>query len=112
MCFIILVRLEREIMQKVFLFSIFIFAALAVEGQQVGVLRLVVQNKDTKSAVSDAEVSVKGTALTGRTNAAGKAELRDIPAGEQTVEVFSPGYERIEIKLVFPLADASERIVM
>jgi iron complex outermembrane receptor protein/outer membrane receptor for ferrienterochelin and colicins len=74
-------------------------------------VRLQIKNKDTQEAVADARVSVSGTEISSKSDAAGKAELRNVPSGEQTIEIFSPGHETVELKLTFPLTDQTERTV-
>lgn len=70
-----------------------------------------VRNTETKEAVVDAAVTLKDSEITTMTNADGKAALTGIPDGAQTIEIFSAGYETQELKLTFPIADQSERIV-
>jgi len=98
-------------MLKAILF-IAVLTAQAVFAQESNTLKIHVQNKDTKENVGEATVTVKDTELTAKTDANGKAQLTRIANGEQTIEVFSPGFETVEIKLTFPLTDASERIVL
>lgn len=80
-------------------------------GQDAGLLRLLVVNQDTKEPVPDAVVTVKSTGIQQRTGPDGRAVLRATADGEQTVEIFAPGFETVEIKLAFPLTDTSERVV-
>lgn len=92
-----------------------VFAALlcitASAHAQNNTLKLVVKNGATKEPVAGATVSVKDTALTATAGADGRVTLPGVPDGERTIEVFFPGYETGELKLVFPLADAAEREV-
>lgn len=73
------------------------------------IFRAIIKNEMTEEAAPGATVSVKETAITATTNAAGKVELTNIPDGEQTIEIFSAGYETKELKFTFPLADQSEK---
>ena len=73
--------------------------------------KVTVKNEESKQPVAAAVVSVKGTEITATTDVNGKAELANIPAGEQTIEVLSPGYETKEVKLTFPLADPGEQTI-
>ncbi len=91
--------------------AIFLAASLAY-GQTGTGLRLIVKNEETKQAVADAVVSVKNTDIKATTDPTGKVELTNVPAGEHEIEIFSPGYETVELKLTFPLADTSERTVL
>jgi iron complex outermembrane receptor protein/outer membrane receptor for ferrienterochelin and colicins len=75
-------------------------------------LKLTVRNQETREPVVGAHVSVKGTEITSTSDATGRVELGNIPSGEQTVEVFSPGYETKEIKLTFPLSDQTAQVVL
>ncbi|NOT47605.1 MAG: TonB-dependent receptor, partial [Acidobacteria bacterium] len=93
------------------LFAVLV-AAHTIFAQSDNRVALIVQNKDTKEGVADAVVTVKGTPISIIADAAGRASLTNIPPGEQTIEISSPGYETAEIKLVFPLADLSERTVL
>lgn len=70
---------------------------------------VLIKNEETKEAVAGASVTLKDTKITATTDAAGKAELTGIPDGEQTIEIFSPGYETQELKLTFPLAERNEK---
>ncbi|HEX8187374.1 MAG TPA: TonB-dependent receptor [Pyrinomonadaceae bacterium] len=70
-----------------------------------------VKDQATKEAVVGARVSVKGTEISAVTGADGAARLADVPDGEQTIEIFSAGYETRELKLTFPLAGRGETIV-
>ena len=70
-----------------------------------------VKDEDTKEAVVGATVTVKDTDLTAATDANGVAELTNVPEGEQTVEVFSAGYEAKELKIVFPLTAQGENLI-
>ena len=63
-----------------------------------------VRDQETKEPVAGAKVSVKGTEVSAETGADGVARLTNVPDGEQTVEVFSVGYETAELKLTFPPA--------
>lgn len=72
-------------------------------------LSIIVKNEDTKQTVSGAEISVKDSDASAVTDQNGRAELKNIPDGEQTIIIFSVGYETAELKLNFPLADSSAR---
>ncbi|HYO90373.1 MAG TPA: TonB-dependent receptor plug domain-containing protein, partial [Pyrinomonadaceae bacterium] len=73
-----------------------------------GGLELRIKDEATKEPVAGATVSIKGTAITATTDAQGVALLAGVPEGEQTVVIFSPGYETTEHKLTFPLTGQSE----
>ena len=98
-------------LRAIFLFFIFSFASAAI-AQDVNAVRLQIRNKDTQEAVADAQVSVKGTQISSKSDVAGRAELKNVPNGEQIIEIFSPGYETVELKLAFPLTDQAERVVL
>lgn len=97
---------------RVIFVAIIFLATTAVIAQDGSTLRLTVKNKDTNAAISDATVSVKGTAVSGKTNAGGIVELNGIPAGSQTVGVVSNGYEETEIKLMFPLSTVEQTVLL
>jgi len=70
--------------------------------------KVTVRNEQSKQPVVGATVSLKDTAITAITDVNGRAELANIPAGEQIIEIVSPGYETKELKLTFPLASQNE----
>ena len=70
-----------------------------------------VKDQETKEAVVGAKVSVKDTEISAVTDAGGVAQLTNVPDGEQTIEVFSVGYETKELKLTFPNAARGETVV-
>jgi iron complex outermembrane receptor protein/outer membrane receptor for ferrienterochelin and colicins len=70
-----------------------------------------IRDEDSKTPVAGATVSIKGTEISAITDADGVARLTGIPAGEQIVEIFSPGYETKELRLAFPLASPGENEV-
>lgn len=74
-------------------------------------LTLLIKNEETRDAVAGATVSVKDTEISAVADAAGRAVLVNVPPGDQTIEIFFPGYEAKELQFTFPLADHSERTV-
>jgi len=76
-----------------------------------GVFKVAVRDQKTKEPVAGAAVTVKGTEITATTDAQGVAALAGVPDGEQTVTVFSPGYETAEVKLTFPDALQGEHVI-
>jgi iron complex outermembrane receptor protein/outer membrane receptor for ferrienterochelin and colicins len=98
-------------MKKIILIFALLLAVQITFAQTQNVLKISVKNEETKENVPEAGVSVKDTEISAVTDAEGKAELRNIPDGEQTVLISSPGYETVELKLTFPLADVSEKII-
>jgi iron complex outermembrane receptor protein/outer membrane receptor for ferrienterochelin and colicins len=92
------------------LFSAFA-AAQETTSNNKNSIKVSIKNEETKEAVAGATVTVKDTEITKMTGADGKAKLAGISDGEQTIEIFSPGYEAAELKLRFPLADQSEKLV-
>src|ERR1051325_5904268 len=87
-----------------------LFIAQAAAAQNA--FKATIRNEAHKQPVVGATVSVKDTAITATTDASGKVELLNIPNGEQTIEVISPGYETKEIKLTFPRAEPSEQVIL
>ena len=73
--------------------------------------RVTVKDQETRQPVVGAKVSVKGTEVSAVTDADGVARLTNVPDGEQTVEIFSVGYETGELKVTFPLAQQGETVV-
>ncbi|MGD9562135.1 MAG: TonB-dependent receptor [Pyrinomonadaceae bacterium] len=98
-------------MNRVILLIAVFMMANSVYGQTGNTLTLEVRNHDTKATLADAAVTVRGTGIVGVTDAHGKVELKNIADGEQIIEISSLGYEAAELKLTFPLTDASERQV-
>jgi outer membrane receptor for ferrienterochelin and colicins len=72
---------------------------------------ITVKDQETKEPVAGAKVSLKDTEVSAVTDAGGAARLTDVPDGEQTVEVFSAGYETKELRLTFPRAGAEAVVV-
>lgn len=70
-----------------------------------------VKDEDTRQAVVGATVSLKDTDISATTDAQGIARLTDIPDSEQTIIIFSAGYEIKELKFTFPLAAQSENLI-
>jgi len=101
---------------KEFMFKFSIFLAVAMTAQAVfaqtnSSVVFLVKNHDTKAAVAEATAIVKNTDISALTDANGRVQLNNVPAGEQTIEISSLGYETAEIKLMFPLTDSTERTV-
>ena len=98
----------------VLLFALICFPASAQEvtTNNQNKLKVSIQNETTKEAVSGATVTLKDTETTVTTDAGGKAELTNIPDGQQTIVVSSPGYEEQELNFTFPLTDASEKLIL
>jgi len=73
--------------------------------------KITVKDETTKDPVSGATVTIKDRGVLVTTDAQGVAQLNDIPDGEQTIVIFSPGYETKELKLTFPLTSPTEIVV-
>lgn len=108
----VMIQTRKEFMFKALIFFAVLFAAHTTFAQNDNSVTLIVQNKDTKSGIADAIATVKGTDISAVADASGRVSLANVPAGEQTIEISSPGYEKAEIKLVFPLSDLSERTIL
>ncbi|HEX9928134.1 MAG TPA: TonB-dependent receptor [Pyrinomonadaceae bacterium] len=96
-------------MKQVILFLTILLTAQIAYAQNT--FKAIIKNEETKEAVAGAKVSVKDTEISATTDANGRAELANVPDGEQIIEIFSAGYETKELKSAFPLADQSERTV-
>ena len=98
----------------VLLFALLSMSALAQDPTSTNKnsVRFSIKNEETKEAVVGATVTLKDTEITATTDATGKAELSNIPNGEQTFEIFSPGYDTQELKFNFPLAEQSEKLIL
>ncbi len=97
-------------LRAIILFAVFLPASFAV-AQDGNAVKLQVKNKDTKENVAEAIVGVKATDIRATADQDGRVELKNVPNGERTIEIFSPGYETAELKLTFPLTDPAERVV-
>ena len=73
--------------------------------------QVAVKDQETRQPVVGAKVSVKDTEISAVTDAGGVARLTNVPDGEQTIEVFFPGYETSELKVTFPVAAQGETVV-
>jgi iron complex outermembrane receptor protein/outer membrane receptor for ferrienterochelin and colicins len=95
--------------KQVILFLTVLLAAQIAYAQNT--FKAIIKNEETKEAVVGARVSVKDTEISATTDANGRAELTNVPEGEQIIEIFSAGYETKELKIAFPLAEQSERTI-
>src|SRR5690606_1493304 len=87
-------------------------AASPIFAQGDNSLRMQIKNSETNQAVADATVTVVGTDRQAVSDADGRVEITGIPNGEHSIDIFSPGYERVVLNLTFPLTDTSERVVL
>lgn len=92
-------------MYKFIIFMVVFLAAQSTFSQAQNSLQIVVKNEETKANIAEVSVSVKDTEIVGITDANGKVELQNIPNDEQIIIVSSPGYETVELKLTFPVAE-------
>jgi iron complex outermembrane receptor protein/outer membrane receptor for ferrienterochelin and colicins len=97
-------------MNKFIIFIAVFLAAQGVFGQTQNTLKITVKNEETKENIAEAKIEVKATEIVAASDANGIAELKNISGGEQTIVVSSPGYETVELKLIFPLTE-TEKIV-
>jgi outer membrane receptor for ferrienterochelin and colicins len=95
--------------KQVILFFAILFSAQISFTQNV--FTTTVKDEDTREAVAGATVSVKDMDISTTTDANGLARLTGIPDGEQTIVIFSAGYEVKELKFTFPLTTQSENQV-
>ncbi len=97
-------------MKPLFLLMILFSMAQVTFGQNT--FKAIVKNEQNQQPLVGATVSVQSTEITAKTDASGKVELTNIPNGEQIIEVFSPGFDRKELKLTFPLTDQGEQLIL
>lgn len=98
-------------MKLAIIFFAVLLTATAASAQSV--FRAAIQNEETKQAIGGAKVSVRNTDISATTDKNGKVELKDIPDGEQAIEVFAEGYEIQELILTFPQSDETvEKLVL
>ncbi|MEO7540290.1 MAG: carboxypeptidase regulatory-like domain-containing protein, partial [Pyrinomonadaceae bacterium] len=98
-------------MYRAIIFLAVLVTAQSIFGQTDNTVTITVKNHDTNKAVPDTRVTLKDTGNSKVTDANGRVELTGVPDGEQTFEIFSPGYETRELKLTFPLTGVAERTV-
>lgn len=73
--------------------------------------KVTVKDEATKEPVAGATVSVKDTEISATSDAQGIAQLANIPDGEQTIVIFSPGHETKELKFTFPITGQNETLI-
>lgn len=96
------------------MFKLISFLAVLLTGQFAvaqNSVKISVVNSETKTALSEAIIIVKNTEIKFTTETNGKADLTVIPNGEQIIEVSKIDFETAELKLSFPLAENSERVI-
>lgn len=103
-------QFRRVKMLRMFLFFAVFFVAQVSSATQT-TFKVTVKDETTKEAISGASVTVKDTTISATTDAQGAAQLSNIPDGDQTIIIFSPGYETKELKLTFPLTGAPDTVV-
>lgn len=64
--------------------------------------KIIVKNKDTKGALSDATILLKNTTIVVKTSADGIAVLNNIPNGKQTLIIRNVGFQEQQLALLFP----------
>jgi len=96
---------------KAFLLALAVLLTAQISTAQ-STFRATVKDQETGEPVAGATVSVRGVEISAKTGADGVAVLTGVPDGEQTVEVFFPGYETKELKLTFPLAARGEHLIL
>ncbi len=77
-------------MKLFIIFCVVLLAASIACAQNA--LPISVKNQEAKQAVSGAEISVKDADISALTDENGKAELKNIPDGEQPIQIFPAGY--------------------
>ncbi|MBK7935239.1 MAG: TonB-dependent receptor [Acidobacteria bacterium] len=97
-------------MRRAIIFLVVVLTANTVLAQSATTVTIIVKNRDTKANIAEATVRLKGTEVSAVTDINGRAELRIAADGDQTIEIFSPGFETLELKLTYPLTDPSERV--
>ena len=93
--------------QVILLFAVLLTAQITFAQST---FKATVKDQETKLPVVGATVSVKASGLSAPTDNNGVAELTNIPNGEQTIEIFSAGYETKSLRIVFPLVEQGENV--
>ncbi len=88
----------------------FLLAAQAASAQSA--FKLTIKDQETRRPVAGARVSVKGTGVSAVADSDGVARLANVPDGEQTLEIFSAGYESKELNFTFPAAGGGDAVVL
>jgi iron complex outermembrane receptor protein/outer membrane receptor for ferrienterochelin and colicins len=65
-------------------------------------VKIIVKNKNTKGALSDATILLKNTTIVVKTSADGIAVLGNIPNGKQTLIIRNVGFQEQQLALLFP----------
>lgn len=89
-----------------------IFTSAPAQETNKNTIKIAVRSEETKQPITGAKVSVRGTTISATTDASGRAELTNIPDGEQVVEVIAETYEIQELPFTFPLTDNAEKLVL
>ena len=87
----------------------FLLTAQAASAQ--GAFKLTIKDQETRQPVAGAKVSVKGTEISAVADSDGVARLTNVPDGEQTLEIFSVGYESKELNFTFPPPAGGDAVV-
>lgn len=94
--------------QFILLFALMLAVQVAVAQNP---FKVTVKDEATKEPVAGATVSVKDLEISATTDAQGIAQLANIPDGEQTIIIFSPGHETKELKFSFPITGQNENLI-
>jgi outer membrane receptor for ferrienterochelin and colicins len=73
--------------------------------------KVTIKDEATKEPIAGATVTIKDTSISAVTDAQGVAQLTNIPDGEQSLIIFSSGYESKELKFTFPLTGQTENLI-
>jgi outer membrane receptor for ferrienterochelin and colicins len=98
-----------KVIRQLLLFVVVLLAAQVSFAQSA--YKITVKDETTKEPIAGVTVTVKDTEISGTTDAQGSAQLTNIPDGEQTITIFSPGYEAKELKLNFPRTEQNENVI-
>jgi outer membrane receptor for ferrienterochelin and colicins len=90
------------------LFTLFIFTCTQAQHR----LTCIVKDSTTHELLPGVNVLLKGTFNGASTDANGKAVIKNIPSGEQTIVFSFTGYKTTEQILLFPLSDTSKAIAV
>lgn len=93
--------MKRNIWKLLVVSCIFLMAINKLSAQNI--LRVAVTDSATKEKLAGVVIVVKGTTNSSETDSIGYAELKNIPNGQQTIDVTYIGYQKQELTLQFPL---------
>jgi iron complex outermembrane receptor protein/outer membrane receptor for ferrienterochelin and colicins len=108
--FAVIFLFQRDnVMRQFILFAVGLLTVQVSLAQSA--FKVTIKDETTKEPIAGVSVTVKDSAISAMTDAQGVVQLTNIPDGEQTITIFSPGYEAKELKFTFPRPEMSETVI-